>query len=558
MDSRYTHTLSPEIGPPDQPGSRITEILEQGQALERVGQREEARALYGEALRSGAATTAQDIAHLHRLVSRAHLQDGGFADADASALLALLVSEDARDEAGRGRAINMLASIQWNLGNLDRAQRLFLQARERAISSGEARLAAMTATNLGMIATVRGEHDQALVYHRSSLADARSAGLADEAMMALNNLGLLHTQMKRFELAAEAYREALEIGRALGDLSRCMLTQLNVARLYVQQRDLAAARLACDEATMMARQLGDTHADGEAAHIYGLIARSAGDMLVAEEHFLTADKCASERKDLILQGETARELAELYHLQGRNRQMLQRLNQAHRLFAQLRARKELADVDRRTALLESDFLDVARKWGESIESKDLYTQGHCIRVADLGCALWATVCAYDDTSIFWFRIGALLHDVGKLLVPATVLNKSGKLTVDEWALVRRHPTAGVELLADTEFPWDVRPIVESHHERWDGGGYPHGLAGEAIPLSARVLCIADVYDALTSKRGYKDALSHDAAMELMRADVGAQFDPTLFAAFETIVRRGTWSDTPARGFAVIGVEGRAL
>ena len=559
MDTRYTHTTSPKMVPPaDHPGSGIVEILAQGQSLERVGQREEARALYDEALRTGAARNAQDIAHLHRLVSRAHLQDGDLAAADASALLALLVSEDAKDEAGRGRAINMLASIQWNQGNLDRARRLFLQARESAINSGEARLAAMTATNLGMIATVRGDHDQALSYHRSSLADARSAGLADEAMMALNNLGLLHTQMKRFELAHEAYLEALEIGAVLGDLSKCMLTQLNVARLHIQQGELPAARAACDKATMMASQLGDTHTDGEAAHIYGIIARAGGDIIAAEAHFLTAERCANERKDLILQGETARELAELYHLQGRNRQMLQRLNQAHRLFAQLRARNELADVDRRTALLESDFLDVARKWGESIESKDLYTQGHCIRVADLGCALWARVCADDDTSIFWFRIGALLHDVGKLLVPATVLNKPGKLTVEEWALVRRHPTAGVELLADTEFPWDVRPIVESHHERWDGTGYPHGLAGEAIPLAARVLCIADVYDALTSKRGYKDALSHDAAMALMRADVGTQFDPTLFVAFETIVRRGTWRDTPAQGFTAILAESRAM
>lgn len=559
METRYMHTTSPEmVPPPDNPGSGILEILARGQSLERVGQREEARAVYGDALRSGAAKNAQDIAYLHRLVSRAHLQDGNFAAADASALLALLVSEDAKDEAGRGRAINMLASIQWNQGNLDRGQRLFLQARESALNSGEARLAAMTATNLGMIATVRGDHDQALSYHRSSLADARSAGLADEAMMALNNLGLLHTQVKRFELASEAFREALEIGTVLGDRSKCMLTQLNVARLHIQQGDLLAARVACDDASIMARQLGDTHTDGEAAHIYGIIARAAGESHAAEEYFLTAEKCACERKDLILQGETARELAELYHLQGRNRQMLQRLNQAHRLFSQLRARNELADVDRRTALLESDFLAVARKWGESIESKDLYTQGHCIRVADLGCALWARVCADDSTGIFWFRIGALLHDVGKLLVPATVLNKAGKLTVDEWALVRRHPTAGVELLADTEFPWDVRPIVESHHERWDGGGYPHGLAGEAIPLSARVLCIADVYDALTSKRGYKDALPHDAAMALMRADVGTQFDPAIFAAFETIVRRGTWRDTPAQGFAAIGREEPAL
>ena len=142
----------------------------------------------------------------------------------------------------------------------------------------------------------------------------------------------------------------------------------------------------------------------------------------------------------------------------------------------------------------------------------------------------------DDTSLFWFRIGALLHDVGKLMVPAEVLNKPGKLTDEEWAMVRGHPSAGVELLADIEFPWDVRPIVESHHERWDGKGYPHGLAGESIPLTARVLCVADVYDALTSVRSYKRAFTHDEAMEIMRQDVGKQFDPVLYAAFEEVMR----------------------
>jgi HD-GYP domain-containing protein (c-di-GMP phosphodiesterase class II) len=163
-----------------------------------------------------------------------------------------------------------------------------------------------------------------------------------------------------------------------------------------------------------------------------------------------------------------------------------------------------------------------------------------VRVADLACALWARASDGDATSRFWFRIGALLHDVGKLLVPADVLNKAGKLTDEEWALVRRHPAAGVELLADIEFPWDVCPIVESHHERWDGAGYPHGLIGEAIPLTARVVCIADVYDALTSRRSYKQRFPHEKAMEVMRSDRGRAFDPELFDQFEEMMREESW------------------
>src|SRR5260221_52485 len=128
----------------------------------------------------------------------------------------------------------------------------------------------------------------------------------------------------------------------------------------------------------------------------------------------------------------------------------------------------------------------------------------------------------------------MLHDVGKLVIATEVLNKPGPLTPIEWELVKQHPVHGAEMLADVDFPWDVRPIVESHHERWDGEGYPHGLVGEEIPLTARILCIADVYDALTSQRSYKRPLSHQEALDVMRHDVGHQFDPGLFPAFEEV------------------------
>jgi putative nucleotidyltransferase with HDIG domain len=210
----------------------------------------------------------------------------------------------------------------------------------------------------------------------------------------------------------------------------------------------------------------------------------------------------------------------------------------------LRARHELADVGRRMARLEGDFLEVVRKWGESIESKDVLTQGHCERVADLAGAL-AAKAGLDETSLFWFRIGALLHDVGKLIIPADLLNRPGQLTDEEWALVRQHPEAGERMLADVQFPWDVSPMVRSHHERWDGKGYPDGLSRDAIPLAARILCVADVYDALTTERSYKRAFSHIEAMEIMRREVGKQFDPQLFVKFEELVRRGAVKTPPA-------------
>ena len=514
--------------------------LARGQLLERQGKRDEARELYEAALLEPFASSASNTAHLHRLIARALMAEGDFAAAEESAKAALDVSEQAGDAAGKSRAVNTLASVHWTQGSHDEAQRLYIEARKIALEIGDARVASMTASNLGVIATVRGDDPDALRFYESALADARGAGLADETTNALVNLGTLHMHMNRLAEADRALSEAKDASAEVGDLSRLLRIELYIARLRIKQGEQHAAKAAWERAAEIARETGDTGAQGDAEQIAGLIARADGEVKKSEAHFLRAESIGTERKDVILQAETARELAELYRWNGRNKDTLQRLNQAHRLFLQLRARRELADVDRRTSLLEADFLDVARKWGESIEAKDIYTQGHCVRVADLSGAIWSRVGGSDAMSLFWFRIGALLHDVGKLMVPAEVLNKAGQLNNAEWEMMKQHTTAGVELLADVEFPWDVRPIVESHHERWDGRGYPHGLAAEEIPLTARVLCIADVYDALTSKRSYKQAFSHDEAMEIMRGDVGTQFDPDLFGTFEDIVRRGTW------------------
>ena len=118
---------------------------------------------------------------------------------------------------------------------------------------------------------------------------------------------------------------------------------------------------------------------------------------------------------------------------------------------------------------------MAKNWGDSIESKDRYTQGHCERVAFFSCVL-ADSAGFNARSLFWFRIGALLHDIGKIIVPTDVLNKPGKLTDEEWAIIKRHPEAGLELVAGIDFPGDIRAIIRNHHERWDGSGYPDGLA----------------------------------------------------------------------------------
>ena len=523
-----------------QPHASLDALIEEARTLDKLGRRVEAREVYERALRALATPSPALASMLMRWIARTYEVDADYPAAEDCAIAAVAAAELGDERNALGHALNVLAAVRWRQGDLDHAEQLFQEALRRGTSTTDPRLQVDVTTNLGTMASIRGDFREALRYFQEALAHGRIHSLLDNIVVALNNLGLANMALGRHDAAEEAFAEALTIANALGGLSTRVQLEVNTAALQIEKRNFEEAKRRCDRAMALAQHLEDARANGEASKVYGIIARETGDLVAAEEHLTKARDVATAAKDLALEGDTNRELAELYGRLGRNRETLQALNRAHACFTQLRSRHELADVGRRMARLEGDFLDVVRSWGESIESKDQHTQGHCERVADLAGAL-AAKAMLDETSLFWFRIGALLHDVGKLIVPAEVLNKTGKLTEEEWALVRQHPAAGERMLADVQFPWDVAPMVRSHHERWDGGGYPDGLAGEVIPLSARILCIADVYDALTSERSYKRAFSQLEAIEIMRREIGRQFDPTLFALFEDLVRRGTVS-----------------
>ena len=221
---------------------------------------------------------------------------------------------------------------------------------------------------------------------------------------------------------------------------------------------------------------------------------------------------------------------------GRNQDALRLLNAAHGQFQRLGAHVDLVDVRAKAAQLEGTYLAVVRDWGQSIESADSYTHGHCERVATYAVTV-ARALGLADDELTTIRLGAYLHDVGKVRVPHEILNKPGPLTDEEFATLKQHTVWGVELLASVEFPWDIKPIIRSHHERVDGSGYPDGLQGDAIPLAAQIICIADVYDALTTTRSYRAAMPHDTAIaEMVRTR--RWWRPDVYAAFMVTVGEG--------------------
>lgn len=191
----------------------------------------------------------------------------------------------------------------------------------------------------------------------------------------------------------------------------------------------------------------------------------------------------------------------------------------------------LMEVNRQLAGAYDETLE---GWAVALDMRDNETRGHSERVLQLTMRLVAEL-GLPPESWPHVRRGALLHDIGKMGVPDSILQKTGPLTSDEWAVMRTHPQKALDMLGAIDFLVPALDIPYCHHERWDGTGYPRGLAGEEIPLIARIFAVADVYDALTSDRHYRSGWSHEAAVAYIREESGRHFDPAVVDAFLAVI-----------------------
>ena len=184
---------------------------------------------------------------------------------------------------------------------------------------------------------------------------------------------------------------------------------------------------------------------------------------------------------------------------------------------------------------ESVLFSLAR----SIESKDPYTHGHCERLAEHSVRLGQRV-GLSEEQLTALRRAGVIHDIGKVAVPDAILLKPGRLTEGEWEIIRQHPVVGERICAPLKSFRSVLPIIRHHHEKLDGSGYPDGLRGDAIPITARILQIVDVYDALTTERPYKKALTITDALQIMKQEVArGWWDAHVFGEFERLIGSGS-------------------
>ena len=188
-----------------------------------------------------------------------------------------------------------------------------------------------------------------------------------------------------------------------------------------------------------------------------------------------------------------------------------------------RINEELSESNER---LERAYLDMVQTLRYTVEAKDTYTRGHSDRVSEYSVLIGEKLGLPED-QIKTLRIGGLFHDIGKIGIPDSILLKPDKLSDDEYSQIKNHPSIGAHILGSAEIFKDIIPIVKHHHERYDGKGYPNGLEGENIPEIARILGVADAYDAMSSNRCYRKALPQDVVRAEMVKGRGTQFDPNI-------------------------------
>lgn len=183
--------------------------------------------------------------------------------------------------------------------------------------------------------------------------------------------------------------------------------------------------------------------------------------------------------------------------------------------------------------LQGAYVEFVESLASALDARDRYTAGHSRRVSDLACAT-AKALGVSTGELEDIRVGALLHDIGKIGISDTVLQKTGRLTAEEFALIKLHPEIGRRILEGVQGFAPYLDAVELHHENWDGTGYPWGQSGEATPLAARIIHVSDAYDAMTTDRPYRRGMSHKEAIAILREYAGRHFDPRVVDAFVSV------------------------
>ncbi len=428
-------------------------------------------------------------------------------------LRALKVMEQINDNNGIANSYINIGQANFYLENFNKSLEYFQKALELREEIGDKSDISQSLILIGNVKGKAAKYEEALGFYIKSLAIKKEIGDRRGISQIYNNIGNIYLGMGRKEEALEYQIEALQIERELGDKWEIATSTYNVAEQYLLNKANKEAYPYILESYELSKDLDNKGLIRDNLHLLSLYYELSGDYQKA----LNYQRDFSEVTKSMFSDDLSEKITEM-----QTKYETEKLESA---------------VAERTLELKKVIDGVILTLALIVEARDFYTSGHQARVADLAVAI-ANELNLSELQVEGIRMAGIIHDLGKIRVPAAILSKPGKLTDIEFDIIKVHPQTGFDLLKEIKFPWPLAEMILQHHEKMDGSGYPQGLKGDEIMLEARILAVADIVEAMSSRRPYRPALGLDKALNQIKQDKGTLLDPRVVDACLRVFKGG--------------------
>ncbi|WP_281166707.1 tetratricopeptide repeat protein [Deinococcus apachensis] len=450
-----------------------------------------------------------------------------------------ILRDEAQDERMQGVVLLNLGHLYLGMGEPTKSIPYFEEALHLARRRQDRLAVAMSTLNIGAAQDQAGHYADAEPAFREALTISREIQYRPGEVSALDGLGNILAQRGQLHEAAAAHAEAAAIAREIEDLEGELDALNHLGQVQAELGDFPVALSSLERALTLAQEADHKKTVYEAHRALAGVYKRAGDFERALHHhelYHEAERALfNEESD-----KKTRELSAQFDVErARHEAEVQRLQ---REMAETAREEAEALVRERTHELEQAQVEIVTRLAVAAEYRDDLTGEHTWRVGHVS-ALIARELGLPDEDVALLRIAARLHDVGKIGIPDAILLKPGKFTPEEQERMKAHTLIGARILSGghSRLLRMAEEIALSHHERWDGGGYPLGKAGHSIPVTGRIVSVADVFDALTSERPYKQAWDRGDALAELRRQAGTQFDPEVVEAALRVFTRADFT-----------------
>lgn len=491
-------------------------------------------------------------ARCHKIAGISYTYQGEYEKALEYSLKALAIYEDNNDNAGLSSTLNTIGIIYRKRHDLRRALEYFTRALEIREKTGDQIEIASTTNNIGIIFQDLDEYDKAIGFAERSLECFTL--LEDDLGIAssCNNIGTILKSQNDLSAAQEHYMRAHEIFKRIGYKTGYSAVCNNLGEILTLKGDFEQSEIYLRNALNTALEAGVKDRELTAYENLSNLCAEKGDYKGALHYYRKHSDLSQEMFNmestrhmvqLQIRFETQRKKreAEIYRL--KNIDLQNEVTERIHIEEELRKHKDQLEelINERTIELRNSYNKLERGFQGTIELiskitelRDPYTSGHQIRVAKLASAI-AREMKLPDEKVEAIHIASLVHDIGKINVPQEILSKPGLLSSLEIEMIHIHPQTGYSILSSIDFPWPVAEIVREHHEHIDGSGYPQGLKMNEILLEARIICVADVIEAMSSHRPYRPILGLEEALQEITENKGVLYDEEVVSACKIVI-----------------------